>query len=83
MGRVVHIDTYGNLISDIRSEDLSTEARFRVLDEDVALVHTYADAAEDQLVAIAGSSGFVEIALPNGSAADELAASVGDSVEEL
>ena len=35
---------------------------------------------EGPLVAVIGSGGWLEIAVPNGSAAHELAASVGDAV---
>jgi S-adenosylmethionine hydrolase len=82
-GLVIHIDTYGNLITDIRAEDVSPEMRFIARGVPISQVRTYADAAPEMPVAIIGSSGYVEIAVPNGSAADRLQASVGDAVAEL
>jgi S-adenosylmethionine hydrolase len=70
-GVVIHVDTYGNLITDIRASDLDLPGTPRcvVKDQEVPFVHTYADAMPGRLVAIAGSSGYIEIAVPNGSAA--------------
>ncbi len=82
-GVVIHIDTFGNIITDIRREDMDPVAPFLVADEEVPLMQTYADADPEEIIALVGSSGFVEIALPDGSAADELAVSIGDSVEQL
>jgi hypothetical protein len=75
--RVLHIDRFGNVITDVRAVDLP-EAPFVV---DIAgravpgPVRTYAVATG--LAAIVGSSGYLEIALPNGSAADELGVDIG------
>lgn len=79
-GRVLHVDRFGNLVTDVREEDLSSgdmqvEVRGRVLR---GLRQTYAGA--EGLTALIGSSGHLEIALPNGSAADSLGARVGDAV---
>ncbi len=79
-GRVLHIDRFGNLVTDVCGEDLPTgdvqvEIGGRVLR---GLRHTYAGA--EGLTALIGSSGHLEIALPNGSAAASLGAHVGDPV---
>ena len=80
-GLIVHIDTYGNLITDIRAGEAQEGMLFRIHGRDVPLVRTYASAREPSLVAVVGSSGFVEIAWPNGSAASVLDPSVGDTIE--
>jgi S-adenosylmethionine hydrolase len=78
--RVLHIDRFGNVISDARREDLP-EGRLAV---EIAgpriegLTRTYADATG--LAAIIGSAGYLEIALPRGSAADALGVNIGDAV---
>lgn len=80
-GRVVHIDNFGNVLTDIRAEDLP-EGEFAL---DVAgqvasgPVRTYAEASG--LAALVGSSGFLEIALPNGDAAKSLGVKVDDAVQ--
>jgi len=82
-GAVIHVDTFGNVITDIRGEDLQSQNSFRIHGRTVPLVHTYADAGDAMLVAIVGSSGFVEIAAPLSSAATVLNTAVGDAVEAL
>jgi hypothetical protein len=75
-GRVIYVDHFGNVITNFRASDLE-EGPFCV-DIEGRLVdsfRTYADSA--RLGAIVGSSGFVEVALRNGSAARELGADVG------
>jgi S-adenosylmethionine hydrolase len=79
-GRVVHIDAFGNLITDVRREDVASQ---RVTVEIggrriEGLQRTYAE--KPGVTALAGSSGFLEIALAGGSAAAELAADIGEPV---
>lgn len=75
---VVAIDRFGNLILDARPADLPPDPRFELNGHHIAgLVATYAEARE--LCALVGSSGRVEIALPNGNAADYLGA-VGGTI---
>lgn len=65
---VVAVDRFGNLILDARPADLPPHPRFEIADRRVeGLVPTYA--AATGLCVLVGSSGRVEIALPNGSAA--------------
>ncbi|HZQ34691.1 MAG TPA: SAM-dependent chlorinase/fluorinase [Dehalococcoidia bacterium] len=75
-GAVLHVDRFGNLISAIRAADLppgssSVSAAGRRL----PLVRTYGD--QPDLCALIGSGGYLEIALPNGSAAAALNAGIG------
>jgi len=79
-GRILHIDVFGNLITDIRGQDL-TSARLTVEVRDeriVGLQRTYASG--QGLTALVGSSGFLEIALPGRSAAAELGVDTGEPV---
>jgi S-adenosylmethionine hydrolase len=79
VGRVVHVDRFGNAITDIRAEDLPEHeftvelGRRRVS----GLARTYAEATV--LSALVGSSGYLEVALRNGSAARELGVEIGDA----
>jgi len=80
IGHVLHIDGFGNLITDIRNSDLPTGElvietgthRMRGLSQ------FYSQA--DGLLAIIGSSGHLEISLHNGNAAAFLGTKVGDEI---
>jgi len=79
-GRVVHVDAFGNLITDVRGEDLppgeiTVEVRGRPIK---GLRRTYAKGIG--LMALVGSSGYLEVALPGGSAAAETGADIGGPV---
>lgn len=76
---VVAVDRFGNLILDLRAADLPRRPRFEVAGRSVDGVATsYAEARG--LCALVGSSGRVEIALPNGSAAAQLGLARGATV---
>jgi S-adenosylmethionine hydrolase len=79
-GRIVHIDVFGNLITDVRGEDLaSPRLTVEVSDRQIAgLQRTYASG--QGLTALVGSSGFLEIALSGGSAVAELGVDIGEPV---
>ncbi len=89
-GRVVHVDNFGNLITNIRGEDLMeyiTEngpgrVEAVVMGRSVSgLSSTYASVEGGAPVALIGSSGYLEIALNRGSAAVEFGAGCGENVE--
>jgi S-adenosylmethionine hydrolase len=80
VGHVLHIDHFGNLITDVKREDLPrgklfVEVAGHIIDD---LSPTYAEA--DELMAIIGSSGHLEVSVKNGSAARLLRAKIGDEV---
>jgi hypothetical protein len=84
-GKVAFIDRFGNLITNIPGEVLSTQAawpvRIRVAEQEIPRqVRTYAEAEPGTLVALVSSSGWVEIAVTQGSAAQRLQARVGTEV---
>jgi S-adenosylmethionine hydrolase len=80
-GRVVHIDRFGNLITDLPSSLLDEAPQLKV---DVGgsrirgLSASYAQG--DGLLALIGSYDTLEVALKNGSAAAKLGAHMGDAV---
>jgi S-adenosylmethionine hydrolase len=80
IGQVVYIDHFGNLITDIRS---AVAYRSDVVIEVAGLriegIDRYYEEGEG-LMAIMGSSGYLEIALKDGSASDFTEAIVGDEV---
>ena len=82
VGHVVHIDGFGNLITDIRSDDLPAEKEslnIEVSGQRIrGLSRTYAEA--EGLLALIGSSGCLEVSLNGGSARNLLTAEVGCEV---
>lgn len=79
---IMHVDRFGNLITNFRlpspRQGLKVGVGRRWIEE---ISHTFADAAPGEMVAYAGSSGYLEIAVREGSAADVLEMGVGDLVE--
>jgi len=83
LGAVTHVDHFGNLITNIaraQLPELPVTVTFSGHCE-APLVHTYGDAITGKIVALVGSSGLLELALPNGSAAQSLQAGAGLIVE--
>ena len=77
---MIHVDRFGNLILDARPADLPPRPVFRVGDRRIeGLVRSYA-AASGELCALVGSFGRVEIAQPNGAAAQSLGLGRGADV---
>ena len=86
-GRVLHIDRYGNIITDIGESlflETTREKRFLVRLADLALDRvsaSYDEAAGGAALAILDSAGLLEIAVNGGSAAETLGVSTGDRVD--
>jgi S-adenosylmethionine hydrolase len=80
VGHIIHIDGFGNLITDIRGDDLPpSEVVIDVCGRLIAgISETYAD--RRGLAAVIGSSGHLEIALRGGTAKALLDARVGDEI---
>ena len=80
LGHVIYVDHFGNLITDIRSTDLPKKsvvieiAGYHIQ----GLMRYYQET--DGLMAILGSSGYIEISIPGRSACAYLGAQVGDEV---
>ena len=86
-GRVMFIDRFGNLITNISGLDLSAanspgrQHDVSVGSHKIGPIHiTYADVPRGEPVALIGSTQMLEIAVNNGSAAKALSASRGDAV---
>jgi S-adenosylmethionine hydrolase len=78
----VHVDSFGNLATDLDGHDVAPRSRVRVAGRDVGPVRgTFEDVALGELVAYVGSGGTVEIAVREGSAATALGAGRGAPVE--
>ncbi len=79
-GRILHIDAFGNLITNIGAGDLSPgQPAIEVGGEKImGLSETYSGG--EKFVALIGGSGYLEVAAPNDNAANLLAAKIGNPV---
>ena len=82
VGHILHIDNFGNLITDIKSDNLTLKAEHITIEVNGQLIFglsgTYAEGSG--LLALIGSSDYLEVALKGGSASSLLDARVGDEV---
>ncbi|NWF77667.1 MAG: SAM-dependent chlorinase/fluorinase [Chloroflexi bacterium] len=82
-GQVLHIDRFGNLITNIKNADLP--GKDVVVDVAGHRIQGISDyyAQNKGIMAIIGSSGYLEISLRDGSACDFLGLAVGDEVKVI
>ncbi|MGQ9761976.1 MAG: SAM hydrolase/SAM-dependent halogenase family protein [Thermogutta sp.] len=82
-GRVVFVDRFGNLITNIEQAHLPADVGITLTigGKTIAgMVRTYGECHPGELVALVNSLGYVEIAVVNGNAAQTLRLNVGSSV---
>jgi len=81
-GHILHVDSFGNLITNIKSSNLPQTKRAIIIKVGNQLIsglsHTYDEGSG--LLALVGSSGYLEIALKGGNASAFLDAKVGDEI---
>jgi len=80
VGQVVHVDRFGNCITNISKENLPERCSVEARGEEYTVVRTYASAAIGEPLALIGSAGWLEIAVREGSAADRLGIAPGTRV---
>jgi S-adenosyl-L-methionine hydrolase (adenosine-forming) len=78
-GQIIHIDRFGNAISNIGAEMIPAEAR--ILAGDAYVVGLSRSYEEADVVALAGSLGLLEIAVRHGNAAERFGLQLGDTVQ--
>jgi S-adenosylmethionine hydrolase len=87
IGEVLHVDGFGNVITNIREKEMVNSkvvnVKLPIVSLKLAFVKTYAQAKLNEPIALIGSHGFLEIALNQGSAAEKLKVKAGDSVEVM
>ena len=83
-GVIVHIDHFGNLISNIHRKFLKSlmpsDMTIRFKRDDIPLVATFAEAPEGVPSALIGSSSRLEIFVRNGNAEKTLNAKIGETI---
>ncbi|MFN8657470.1 MAG: SAM-dependent chlorinase/fluorinase [Candidatus Obscuribacterales bacterium] len=79
-GRVIYVDRFGNLITNIRLNPEATNVRFTINGTTLTLGTTYSSVARGKPNAFVGSHGFVEISVNCGRATEALSSTVGAKV---
>jgi len=82
-GEIIYIDTFGNAVTNIRRDEIRNGVDFEISVKGIKLIgvkRTYSMAGKGSPVALIGSTGFLEVAVNNGSAAQALGIRVGDKV---
>jgi len=81
LGEVIYIDSFGNLITNISPDLLTPYSKVfigkRAIDR---IAKSYTEVEPGELLAIEGSSGFLEVSVNRGSAAKKLDVKVGEKV---
>jgi len=89
MGEVIHIDGFGNVITNISEENLKAagisegnEISIQLNDEELKLklCSSYGEVARNRLLSIIGGTGFLEISVNQGSASEFLGVKAGAPV---
>ena len=81
VGRVVHVDRFGNLITDLSIDAAQQgEGVVEVAGSSVPILRTYSDVRWGALLALTGSEGYLEVSCNGGSAASRLGAGAGHVV---
>ncbi len=79
LGTVIHVDTFGNLVTNVTQRHIKGDITIGVAGKSIAgLSRTYAEGKG--LLALWGSSGYLEVAVRNGNAAKRLGVKRGDEV---
>jgi S-adenosylmethionine hydrolase len=83
VGRVLHVDRFGTLITNIKSNDLpGKDIVIEVAGYCIQGISNYY-AQNKGVMAIVGSSGYLEVSLREGSACDFLGTVVGDEIKVI
>jgi S-adenosylmethionine hydrolase len=85
MGEILYLDSFGNIITNIISEEILKAKAVNIELHNVTLnlsfVKNYTQAKPSEPIALIGSHGFVEIALNQSSAAKKLHVQIGDKIK--
>lgn len=82
-GEIIHVDHFGNLVTNIAMSGLPEVLCLSLNGARIAgpVCRSYAERQEGELLLVGGSSGFLEVSVNAGSARKELQARRGDKVE--
>ncbi len=81
-GTVIRIDKFGNIITNLRRADLRDDFKIFVAGSPITRLYlSFSEAKSGEFFAFEGSTGYIEIALNQGSAADQLKVQRGAEIE--
>jgi S-adenosylmethionine hydrolase len=87
IGEVLHVDGFGNIITNVSEEELaslhakdSLNVGLNDWKATLKLGKTYAEAKPEEALTLIGSQGYVEIALNQGNAAEKFSVRPGDAI---
>jgi S-adenosylmethionine hydrolase len=87
VGEVIHVDAFGNVITNLRENELKSARRNSMVDLElgntrlrIKLCKAYGEVGCRNALVLLGSHGFLEVAVNQGSAAEKFATSVGEKV---
>ena len=82
-GKIIFIDRFGNIITNIRKKDVKKEfiVKIGIVEKGVKLYPSYGYAEKGEILATIGSSGFLEIAKREGNAAKYFSAKEDMEIE--
>lgn len=87
IGEVIHIDDFGNIITNFREEEVDSSGlkdmlnvKLKEVELKLKLCKAYAEVGFHEPLAIIGSHGFLEISINQGNAARRFNINVGDKV---
>jgi S-adenosylmethionine hydrolase len=81
---VQHVDRFGNCTTDLPGEWLQAAPQWRIEVQDLTIdgvAHTFGDVEEGEPVALVDSTGYLAVAVRNGSAAQAIKLGVGAPIE--
>ncbi|ADI74945.1 protein of unknown function DUF62 [Methanohalobium evestigatum Z-7303] len=83
-GRIIYIDDFGNIITNIPAETIFKLAEFgtylKIFNKTIPLLQSYGFVNEKELIALISSSGFFEVSVNKGNAANKLNVDVNDKI---
>ena len=86
-GEIIHIDGFGNIITNLRDKDLELMGTKKTVNLKIKntrlklkLCKAYSEVKAQQPLAIIGSHNFLEISMNQGNAAENFQTRVGDKV---
>ena len=82
VGTVLRIDKFGNIITNLRRHHLGEDFTIRVAGLSIMRLYSnFSEAQPGEFFALEGSTGYIELALNQGSAADRLDVGLGAEIE--
>lgn len=80
-GSVIHIDKYGNLITNIKKGLIDRVRKIEIKGREITKIRSYyKQGAGDEIIALTGSTGFIELSVNEKSAAAVLGAAKGEEI---